>query len=58
MTLLDVQLGDPDACRHLADYLVGEIADLVLGIEQHGDERGPAQGIASPCDRSARPRRD
>ena len=35
----DFEFGDADALRDFGDHRVGEIADLVLRIEQHGNQR-------------------
>ncbi len=39
------KLGNADALGDLGDDCVGEVADLVLRVEQHGDERGTLDGI-------------
>ena len=41
----DIELGDADALGDLGDDRVGEIADLVLRVEQHGDEGGALHGV-------------
>ncbi len=40
-----VQLEDADALRDLGDDGVGDVADLVLRVEQHGDERGALERV-------------
>src|ERR1700733_3000090 len=40
-----IQLGNPDAGSHFADHGLGKIADLILSIEQHGDQGRAKQGI-------------
>jgi hypothetical protein len=39
------KLGDADAAGNLGDDRVGEIANFVLRVEQHGNERGTLHGI-------------
>src|ERR1700733_343053 len=33
-----IEFGNPDARGYFADHLVGKIANLILGIKQHGDQ--------------------
>ena len=40
-----VELGDADAPGHFGNDRVGEIADFVLRIEQHGDQCGAADWV-------------
>src|ERR1700748_111403 len=40
-----VEFCDPDAGSHFADHRVGQTANLILGIQQHGNECGSPHGV-------------
>src|SRR5579859_7501987 len=43
--VMHIELRDPNAGGHFADHGIREITDLVLGIEEHGNERGSTQRV-------------
>ena len=51
----DVEFGDADALGDFGDDGVGDIADFVLRIEQHGDRAERRRGYFSPERRSGLP---